>query len=127
MKDKLPTLTKREYDIMNILWNTKEEIRLPKILEQLEKNTGIQFKRQTISTFLNHLTNKGIVQSRREGRFFYYKALVSLDVYRQKETEYLINFWYNKSVTNLLLTLYQENYLDKNTFKELERLMRQLR
>lgn len=126
MSKKIPALTRREYDIMDILWDSESEMRLPEILNQLEKITGDQFKRQTVATFLSHLIDKEVASSRREGRFFYYKALVPRDTYKKKETKHMLDFWYKKSTPDLLLTLYKEEYLDKDKIKELEKLIDQM-
>ena len=66
-----------ERQVMKVIWQSKEELDLANILKAVNKNTGYDWKPQTVSTFLSRLVKKGYLKGTRKGRYVYYQPLIT--------------------------------------------------
>lgn len=101
-------LTDCEKLVMKCIWDVGRDMSLVETMASLKEKYNKDWKRQTVSTFLLHLIQKGFLTSYRVGRVFYYHQEVELEAYKKQQTEEFLDFWYDGSVQVLFSTL-QEN------------------
>ena len=91
-------LTECERIVMKSVWDAGKDVSLVEIMAAIRDRYGRNWKRQTVSTFLLHLIQKGYLTSYRVGRVFYYHQEVELEAYKQKVTAEFLDFWYDNSL-----------------------------
>ncbi|HEX4144477.1 MAG TPA: BlaI/MecI/CopY family transcriptional regulator [Pirellulales bacterium] len=110
------SLTDREADIMNRLWDlgaaTAEQIR--------EKLPGDPHD-SSVRTMLRILEEKGFVGHRREGRSFVFEPLVGRERVQQKTLGHVIRRFFSGSPSELVLRLLEDEKLSQADLKELAR------
>lgn len=102
-------MSETEMDIMKIIWEVDSEVTANEILDMYNSTKEKDLKIQTISTFLNRLTNKELLNLKRIGRTNYYSARITLDEYKHNEAQSILNKMYKGSVKNFLSALYNKN------------------
>lgn len=98
-------LTDCEQVVMKVIWDAGKDISLIQIMDALVRQYGKDWKRQTVSTFLVHLVQKGYLTSYRVGRVFYYHEEIRIADYLCELTKEYIDFWYDGSVDALVKSL----------------------
>ncbi|MCD8011426.1 MAG: BlaI/MecI/CopY family transcriptional regulator [Lachnospiraceae bacterium] len=93
----LVNLTECEKIVMKGVWDAGKDASLVEIMASVRDRYHKDWKRQTVSTFLLHLIQKGYLTSYRVGRVFYYHEEVSLEEYRLHLTGEFLSFWYDNS------------------------------
>ncbi|KIR03319.1 Transcriptional repressor, BlaI/MecI family [Lachnospiraceae bacterium TWA4] len=106
-------MTECEQIVMKSVWDAKKDVSLQEIMKILETSFGKQWKRQTISTFLLHLIEKGYVKSYRSGRIFYYVPIVKEDDYKKLKTDDFLDFWFEGSPSGLIASMCDNKKLSK--------------
>ena len=104
-------LTDCEELVMKCVWDAGKDLSLVETMALLKDNYGKNWKRQTISTFLLHLIQKGFLTSYRVGRVFYYHQEIDLESFRRQQTEDFLKFWYDGSVQTLFSNLQEQGML----------------
>lgn len=116
-------MTDCEEVVMKSVWDAKKDVSLQEIMQDLEVRFNKHWKRQTISTFLSHLTDKGYVKSYRRGRIFYYVPLVKQEDYKREQTDEFLNFWFEGSPSGLIASLYSRQELSPEEIRKLRSLL----
>lgn len=119
-------LTKSEFEIMKILWEADRDLMLMEILPLAEQKYHKVWKRQTVSTFLSHLIEKGVALSYRRGRYFYYRPLAKEEDYKLTELKSTVDFWCNGSVSNLVSTLCRRENMSEERLAKIEEMLNDL-
>lgn len=78
MKD----LSKCEQAVMAEIWRT-EEIDMEGVRKRMEEK-GTDWAKQTVSTFLRRLVEKGYAKRERSGRYIYYSPIAEKEEYAAK-------------------------------------------
>ncbi len=91
-------LTDCEQIVMKSVWDAGKDVSLVEIMAAIKERYGRNWKRQTVSTFLLHLIQKGYLTSYRVGRVFYYHQEVELAGYKKQLTAEFLDFWYDNSL-----------------------------
>lgn len=86
-------LTESEKVTMKCVWDLGEGVRLAHIMKLIHDKYEKNWKPQTVSTFLGKLVNKGFVEQYREGRYYYYRILITKEEYRCKMLREDMEFW----------------------------------
>lgn len=102
-------MSETEMDIMKIIWEEGREITANEVLNIFNNTKKKDLKIQTISTFLNRLTSKELLNLKRVGRINYYSARITLEEYKQNEAQSILNKMYKGSIKNFLAALYNKN------------------
>ena len=118
--NKFQKLSDTEMELMLIIWGLNKEVTSAELLDIFEKEKGKKWSGQTISTFLSRMIEKGVLTSNKIGRTNYYKAIVTIDEYRQKEAEGILNDMYKGSVKSFLSALYYGKKINKEEINELK-------
>lgn len=124
--NKVTDLTKTEYEVMDILWSTDQPLLLLEILDLIEEKYHRGWKRQTLCTYLSHLVDKGVIETYRKGRYFYYKAIISKKKYQEIETKHFMNYWFNNSISNFLSALTNSEIASEKERGRIEELIDEL-
>lgn len=72
----MPQITNAEWEVMRVVW-TLQEVTSSQLIAALGENKA--WSASTIKTLLTRLVEKGMLTSRREGRRFWYRALMTED------------------------------------------------
>ncbi len=94
-------LTDCEQIVMKSVWDAGRDVSLVEIMAAVQERYERNWKRQTVSTFLLHLIQKGYLTSYRVGRVFYYHQEVELAGYKKQLTAEFLDFWYDNSLEEL--------------------------
>ena len=94
-------LTDCEQIVMKSVWDAGRDVSLVEIMAAVQERYQRNWKRQTVSTFLLHLIQKGYLTSYRVGRVFYYHQEVELAGYKKQLTAEFLDFWYDNSLEEL--------------------------
>lgn len=104
-------MTDCEQIVMKSVWDAGKDVSLQEIMKDLETRFHRVWKRQTISTFLLHLIEKGYLRSYRQGRVFYYVPLMKEDDYRSEQTKMFLDFWFEGSASGMIASLSEQKKL----------------
>ncbi len=104
-----------EMDIMRIIWDAGCEVTTAYILERL--NT--QRKKTTVLTFLKRLTDKGVIETRKDGKTNFYRAKISEEEYKKIQTEEFLKETHSGSLSSFFAALYGGGHPDKEELDEL--------
>lgn len=122
MERKLEKLPDAELDVMLALWRYRSPVRTSQILGDVRDARN--WSLSTLKVLLGRLADKGFVEVTRQGRFTLYRALVSEEEYRRRETRGLLKRYYQNSVKSMIAALVEEEPLSDQELSELEALIR---
>jgi predicted transcriptional regulator len=115
----LPSLTKAEEEIMQVLWKLE-----PCLVRDIIENLGQpDLPHSTVSSVVRILEKKGFVTHKAYGKTHEYRSLVSKEEYAQQNVKSLIKKYFGGSPKQLVSFLVQEHNMD---LKELNELMQSL-
>ena len=113
------TLTDRESDIMQVLWD-----RGPCRVSDVRRNLKDPLAHNTVLTMLGILEEKGFVRRETEGRGHRYFVLVPEKVARQSAVRHLVRKFFRGSSELLFTHLVSEERLSTAQAKRLRQLLR---
>ena len=87
---------------MKVIMDCTEPNSLVQIQATLEERYQKVWKRSTICTFILHLTDKGYVESYRQGRTFYYMSKVDKDAFAKDQAEHFVDFWFEGETQKMM-------------------------
>ncbi len=105
-----------EMELMRIIWKKDGEITSAELTEQLSD----VWKPTTISTFLKRLSDKGVINTRKEGKTGYYSAAITQDEYKMEQTKEFVDEIHSGSIGSLFAALCESKELDKDKLTELK-------
>ena len=103
MNNEFKRLPDAELDIMNYIWEQNKAVSSADILEGLKNR-----RKWTLATVLNllaRLSDKGFVESEKQGKFKMYSHIVNRDEYLSQESKTILDHVYNGSVTRMISAL----------------------
>lgn len=119
-------MTDCEQIVMKSVWDAGKDVSLQEIMKDLETRFHKVWKRQTISTFLLHLIEKGYLRSYRQGRVFYYVPLVKEADYKSEQTKMFLDFWFEGSPSGMIASLSDMKELSKEEVEKIKELAAKL-
>lgn len=111
-----------EMELMRIIWQKGGETTLAELTQKL----GSVWKATTISTFLKRLTDKGVLNVRRQGKAGYYSPALTEEEYKAEQTEEFVNEIHRGSLGSLFASLCDSKGLDKDKLNELKQWFEEL-
>lgn len=115
----LPSLTKAEEEIMQIIWGLERCI----VRDIIDKLGQPDIPHSTVSSVVRILEKKGFVTHKAYGKTHEYIAVISKEEYAQQNVKSLIKKYFGGSPKQLVSYLVKEHDLD---LKELNELMQTL-
>lgn len=115
----LPSLTKAEEDIMQIIWKL-ESCLVRDIIDHLGQP---DIPHSTVSSVVRILERKGFVSHKAYGKTHEYRPLISKETYAQQNVKSLLQKYFGGSPKQLVSFMVEQNNLDLN---ELNAMMQSL-
>lgn len=113
------TITDSEHCIMQILWDAKSKMSVGEVVNALNGN---DWTASTVSTFLQRLLKKGVVDCEKSGKTNLYYPITQQSEYNISETESFISKIYKGSAKNLVAALYENKKLSEKDISELKKM-----
>ena len=113
------TITDSEYEIMKILWDAEDKMTVSDVVKALDGN---DWTASTVSTFLQRLLKKGVVDCEKKGKKNMYYPLLKQNDYDMNETQNFLSKLYKGSVKNLVAALYENEKLTKEDMSDLKKM-----
>lgn len=95
-------ITDCEMLVYRCLQEADAELSLVQLMEILENKYQRDWKRSTVCTFIAHLTSKGYVVGRREGRVIYYSSAINDSKFKEEQLRQFLDFWFHGSLAELV-------------------------
>lgn len=108
-------LTKREEEIMTILWEN-DAMFVKDIIKLLPDPTPHY---NTISTIVRGLEDKGFIDHEQFGNTYRYFAKISKDEYGRKAMKDFVSKYFNRSYSNVVSMFVEEKEISTEEIKEL--------
>ena len=113
-------LTSLQLAVMNILWDAGE-VSVNDVLSGLESERALAFT--TVATILSRLEKRGVVERRREGRQFLYRALVEREEARRDKVDELARDLFEGKVSRLVHHLLTRSEVDGGELQRVKELI----
>ena len=116
------TLGKTELEVLHIIWDLKEAS-VNDVHERILKKRKVAYT--TIMTVMKNLSIKGILQFRKQGRTYIYKATKNQDpeIVKKKLLHLTLDKVFNGSASQLIQTLVQSEDISKKELAEIKDLI----
>ncbi|MCC3860350.1 BlaI/MecI/CopY family transcriptional regulator [Pseudemcibacter aquimaris] len=114
------TLTDAESRIMDVLWQQKEAS-VRDVMDGISGETNQAYN--TIQTILGILKEKGFVDTRKEGRAFLYRPLISRGEARNQALKQLIGNAFGGSTAALAQHLFKDSDIHEGEISALEQVL----
>ena len=116
-------LSASETVIMKAIWDAKEDISIPDLIDKLREEYGKDYARTTVVTFLLKLSDKGFVRTYRRGKLSYAHIMKSEEDYKAKLLSEEADFWYDGQVPKMVSALVSKRNLSKEDVEEIKNLL----
>src|SRR6056297_3304947 len=108
-------LTRKEEEVMKILWRLKKAF----VKDIIEKYDDPKPHYNTISSLVRLLQNKGIVGYNQYGNTYQYYPLVTKEEYRRSFMKQVVNDYFDNSYKSAVAFFVKENDLSPEELEEL--------
>ena len=103
-------LSDSEKEILEWMWKKDKEYSYKDISLQFGENSDKGWKKQTLSTFLSRMEQKGVISVRYEGekcfqRKRYFTAALNRQQYERKRARHLLDSYFNGSLNQFMVAL----------------------
>lgn len=115
-------ITEAEQEVMEVLWECQGPVRTRELFDIMVSH-GRKWKRQTLNTFLYRLESKKIVKRRRA----YVEAVLSKEELLQRQTQQMLDTFYDGEYLNFIAALTKNEQIDSETKAKLEGLVGRLK
>lgn len=105
-KDKLPTLSDVQLEIVQIVWD-RGEVTVTDAWTQLCEKRPVS--RNTVVTMMTRLAKKGWLRSRRQANTFYYSAAIARDTTQKQILRRVVRTVFGGSAEGLVLALLSDH------------------
>ena len=122
MSNDFMTLGKTELEVLHIIWDLKEAS-VNDVHERILKKRKVAYT--TIMTVMKNLSIKGVLQFRKQGRTYIYKATKNQDpeIVKKKLLHLTLDKVFNGSASQLIQTLVQSEDISKKELAEIKDLI----
>lgn len=97
----IPQISESELTLMKIIWESGGSSLYAEIMDHL-CDKGLDWKKNTVLTFLSRLVDKKMLAIAKIGRRNEYMALVTEEEYRADQTKHFVEKVYDGNVTGLV-------------------------
>ena len=123
-RKKSSNLTEAELRLMDVLWE-KGPASVSEVAEALPKELGLAYN--TVLTTMRILEDKGYVKHSKpkEGRAFIYRPVVSREQASRSDVRNLLRRFFGNSAEALVLNLLEDEKLNQDELKRIQRLLKE--
>lgn len=111
---------------MKAIWDAKDDISTPEIIETVRTKYKRDYARTTVGTFIQRLMEKGYVTSYHKGRISYLHAERAEHDYKDKFLKETTDFWFHGDVSNLISALCGTKKLSKKEINKIREIIDEL-
>lgn len=111
-------ITAAEREVVEVLWEYTEPVQTRELLDRM-KEKGKDWKRQTLNTLLFRLEEKGVIVRRRA----YVWSVLSKEELLKKQTEGILNDFYDGELKNFCVALIGKTTLNEEEVDKLNALI----
>lgn len=119
-KQEFKDLSETEKEIMELFWEKNCPFMFADILSYFNETKGRNWKKQTLSVFLQRLTEKEMLSTEKVGRFLKYSASKNLEEYKRAKAEGFLQKQYAGSVEQFFVALYGGKSISEAEKKQLK-------
>lgn len=109
--------------IMKIVWDSKEDISTPELMDALRVRFGKDYARTTVVTFLQRLAEKGFVETYRKGRVAYVHAIKARSEYAGKVICEAEEYLFDGDTSCLVAAICEKKTLSKEEIGRIRELL----
>lgn len=120
------TLSRCEELIMYCIWAADGEMTGAQVQAMVNERFGKSYEKTTIWTFLKRLREKGYVDVRKIKNCSYYHAIADKKEFIRRQTEDIIDLWFDGTPSKLIASLGEKEHLNKEKISEMRRLLDEL-
>lgn len=111
----IPHMSDSESLVMDIVWKSQVPVSPGLVMDNLE---SCRWKYKTVATFLTRLTDKGLLECKKQGKQNLYTPKYSKQEYIALETRRFLEQYHQGSVRHLVAALYESD-VDQQKLSEL--------
>ncbi len=124
-------LSDSEKEILEWMWKENKEYSYKDIALQFGEDSKKGWKKQTLSTFLTRMEQKGVISVRYEGeeRFKkkrYFTVTLNKQQYERERAKHLLDAYFNGSLNQFMVALNGGEQLSSNEADELRRFLEEI-
>ena len=119
---KYQRMSDAEKQIMELIWASKKPVTTSEIMQNLPKD--VEWKQNTVVTFLARLIEKGLLKATRISKANYYEPCITEQEYRNYETRQFVKDVHRGSIFGFISALCDNGDLTK---EDIEALMKRLK
>lgn len=119
---KVPKISESEWEIMKLIWENNP-ITSEEIIELLSSET--KWAEKTIKSFLNRLVNKGVIGYKKEGRWYHYYPIVTMEECIEEESENFLERVFGGAVGKLVCNFLEKACLTDEEIENLQKVLKQ--
>ena len=120
---KLYDLTDTELEVMEFFWGQKEPRLFSETIEYFNTQKKKEWKKQTMNTYLNHLTHAGLLKAEKGPRARLYSAACTREDYQQQCARKLIERSFDNSLAKFIAAFTGGEGLSEEEAEELKKLV----
>ena len=113
-------VSETELEIMEVLWNEGSPKTFAWLLDYFNTQKDKQWKRQTLSTYLTRLAEKGVLCSKSVGRTSEYSPIMSQNEYESAKAQSVLDSSYSGSIRNFMTALYDGKSVSTDEMSDLK-------
>lgn len=126
MGEDVKDLSASEARIMKIVWDGGGVVPMQEIIERLKNDYGKDYSRNSVTTFITRMAEKGYVDSYKKGRNAYIVALRNRDEYAYQQLCRAKDMWYAGKASNLMSALVKRDAITREEISEIRRIFDEL-
>ena len=112
-----------EAQIMKVIWDQKEEISVPQLIDLFQERYQKNYKRTTVITFLTRLIKKGYISTHRSGKVSYIHIEKDMEEYRSDLSARGLDFWYGGSPSAAMSAFAKDNAISKEEIRKIREIL----
>lgn len=113
-------LSATEKEIMEVMWAQTEPVSYSWLIDFFNNERCKGWKRQTLSTYMIKLAEKGFIIAKNQGRKMFYQKAITVCEYEKARANGILDTLYNGSIKNFMTALYDGENLSKNQIEDLK-------
>ena len=117
-------LSKSEQQVLEVLWS-EQPLTVGQVIERVRARTD--WHENTIKTLLTRLVDKKAAARRKDGGRFFYRPLVTREAILTKESEGLLNRFFNGQMAPLVAHFADRSKLSKRDIEDIEKILAELK
>lgn len=121
MTNKIPHISEAESHVMEVLWRAPQPVVAEQIVVALAETQ--RWQAATVKTLLNRLLTKGAISADKDGRRFFYQAVLQRDTWLARESASMLQRLFGGRLAPLVAHFGSQQKLSPADLQELRKLI----